>query len=175
MSLPKLQLETHLQSLFDVKTSTAPSGQIRICLQGGEDEHLDYYGHHDNMGISAAFRKAVEDAGWWCEWQNPEVLMLYPDEDFESKYTPDELITEWNLYTESINAPGDRVYWNDDEAFDELGLTIRQTLVAAKHDRYNWDHRFLTLDGYGNPLSSNMLDDVLDLDELEDWMFTVTK
>lgn len=174
MSLPKIQLENHLESLFDTRCSHSPSGEIKICLNGDEP-WANYYGHSDNMGISPEFRKAIEDAGWWAEWQNPEVIKLFPDEDFESKHTPDELITEWNLYIESINAPGDRVYWNNDEAFDEIGLTIRQTLVAAKHDRYNWDHRFLTLDGYGNPLSSNMLDDVLDLDELEDWMYTVTK
>jgi hypothetical protein len=174
MSLPKTQVIAHLQSLFDLECSYAPHGQITICLKGGE-EWADYYGHHDNMGVSAEFRKAVEDAGWWTEWRNPEVIKLYPDEDFESKHTPDELINEWNLYIESINAPGDRVYWNNDDAFEELGLTIRQTLLAAKQDRYNWDHRFLTLDGYGNPLSSNDLDEVLDMDELEDWMYTVTK
>ena len=174
MSLPKTQVIAHLQSLFDLECSYAPYGEIKICLNGGE-EWADYYGHHDNMGISTEFRKAVEDAGWWAEWQNAEVIKLYPDEDFESKHTPEELINEWNLYAESINAPGDRVYWNNDDAFEELGLTIRQTLLAAKQDRYDWDHRFLTLDGYGNPFSSNRLDDMLDMDELEDWMYTVTK
>jgi len=174
MSLPKTQVIAHLQSLFDLECSYAPYGEIKICLNGGE-KWANYYGYHDNMGISTEFRKAVEDAGWWAEWQNAEVIKLYPDEDFESKHTPDELINEWNLYAESINAPGDRVYWNNDDAFEELGLTIRQTLLAAKQDRYDWDHRFLTLDGYGNPFSSNRLDDMLDMDELEDWMYTVTK
>lgn len=174
MSLPKIQLENHLESLFNVKCSHSPYGEIKICLSGGED-WANYHGFNDNMGISPAFRKAVDDAEWWTEWQNPEVIKLFPIEDFLSNHTPDELITEWNLYVASINAPGDRVYWNNDEAFEEIGLTIRQTLLAAKQDRYDWDDRFLTLDGYNNPMSSNKLEEVLDIDELEDWMYTVTK
>ncbi len=174
MTLPKLQLENHIESLYDTRCSFAPSGEIKICLNGDEP-WANYHGHSENMGISHEFRTTIEEYGWWAEWQNPEVLMLYPNDDFETKYPPGELIGEWNRYVESIQSPSDYVYWNNDESFEELGITIRQVLTAAKHDRYDWDHRFLTLDGYSNPMSSNNLDDVLDMDELEDWMYTVTK
>ena len=174
MTLPKLQLENHIESLYDTRCSFAPSGEIKIILNVDEP-WANYHGHSDNMGISHEFRTTIEEYGWWAEWRNPEFLMLYPDDDFESKYSPGELISEWNMYAESIQAPSDYVYWNNDESFEELGITIRQVLTAAKHDRYDWDHRFLTLDGYCNPMSSNSLDDVLDMDELEDWMYTVTK
>ena len=174
MSLPKLQLESHIKSLYDAECSFAPSGEIKIVLNGDEP-WANYHGHSENMGISDEFRNTIEENGWYAEWQNPEILWLYPEEDFESNYSPGELIAEWNNYVQSIQAPGDYVYWNNDESFEELGISIRQVLNAAKHDRYDWDHRFLTLDGYGNPISSNNLDDVLDMDELEDWMYTVTK
>jgi len=174
MSLPKLQLQNLIKSLYNTRCSSTQSGKIKICLNGDEP-WANYSGHSENMGISNEFRTTIEEHGWRAEWQNSEVLILYPEEEFESKYTSDQLITEWNRYVESIQVIGDYVYLNNDENFEQLGITMLQVLTAARHDRYNWDHRFLKLDSVGNPMSSNSLEDVLDLDELEDWMYTDTK
>ena len=59
---------------------------------------------------------------------------------------------------------------NDDEAFEMLQLTIRQTVAASKNDRYNFDDKWLTLDGYGNPMSFNSLLNYLDVPELEEYL-----
>ena len=75
------------------------------------------------------------------------------------------LIQRWNSYCDEVSA-SDQIYDNDDDAFDILGITIKQVLSAQKTKRYNWDDKYIVLDGYGNPASFNDLLEHVDLDEL---------
>jgi hypothetical protein len=51
-----------------------------------------------------------------------------------------------------------------------LQLTIRQTVAASNNDRYDFDDKWLTLDGYGNPMSFNDLTRFIDVPELEEYL-----
>jgi len=75
------------------------------------------------------------------------------------------LIQRWNDYCDEVSA-SDHIYFNDDEAFELLGITIKQILAAQKMNRYDWDDKYVVLDGYANPMSFNKLEDHIDIDEL---------
>ena len=75
------------------------------------------------------------------------------------------LIQRWNDYCDEISA-SDQIYLNNDEAFEMLGITIKQILAAQKMNRYDWDDKYVVLDGYANPMSFNDLLEHIDLDEL---------
>ena len=75
------------------------------------------------------------------------------------------LIQRWNDYCDEISA-SDQIYFNDDEAFELLGITIKQILTAQKAHRYDWDDKYLALDGYANPVSFNKLEEHIDIEEL---------
>lgn len=75
------------------------------------------------------------------------------------------LIQRWNDYCDEVSA-SDHIYLNDDEAFELLGITIKQILAAQKMNRYDWDDKYVVLDGYANPVSFNKLEEYIDLDEL---------
>ena len=75
------------------------------------------------------------------------------------------LIQRWNDYCDEVRA-SDQIYNNDDDTFELLGITIRQVLTAQKAHRYDWDDKYLALDGYQNPTSFNDLLEHIDLDEL---------
>jgi hypothetical protein len=98
------------------------------------------------------------------------VLDLYPGHDWTSDFSEAQLVSHWNAMCDYITAPQDHVYANDDEAFEMLQLTIRQTVAASKNDRYNFDDKWLTLDGYGNPMSFNDLTQFIDVPELEEYL-----
>ena len=78
------------------------------------------------------------------------------------------LIQRWNDYCGEVNA-SDYTYFNDDEAFEMLGITIKQILVAQKMNRYDWDDKYLALDGYANPVSFNKLEEHIDINELTNY------
>ena len=75
------------------------------------------------------------------------------------------LIQRWNDYCDEVSA-SDQIYLNNDEAFELLGITIKQVLAAQKTNRYDWDDKYIVLDGYANPMSFNGLLEHIDLDEL---------
>ena len=50
-----------------------------------------------------------------------------------------------------------------------LGITIKQILVAQKMKRYDWDDKYLALDGYANPVSFNKLEEHIDINELTNY------
>ena len=92
------------------------------------------------------------------------------EQELRDKFSDAEIISLWNAMCDYINAPQDHIYLNDDEAFEMLQLTIRQTVVASKNNRYNFDYKWLTLDGYGNPMSFNSLFNYIDVPELEEYL-----
>jgi hypothetical protein len=92
------------------------------------------------------------------------------EQELRDKFSDAEIISLWNAMCDYINAPQDHIYLNDDEAFEMLQLTIRQTVVASKNNRYNFDDKWLTLDGYGNPMSFNNLFNYIDVPELEEYL-----
>lgn len=75
------------------------------------------------------------------------------------------LIQRWNDYCDEINA-SDHIYLNDEDAFETFGFTIAQTLRAMKANKYDWDDTYVQMDGYGNPVSFNKLEEHIDINEL---------
>ena len=92
------------------------------------------------------------------------------EQELRDKFSDAEIISLWNAMCDYINAPQDHIYLNDDEAFEMLQLTIRQTVVACLNQRWNFDDKWLTLDGYGNPMSFNSLFNYIDVPELEEYL-----
>jgi hypothetical protein len=78
------------------------------------------------------------------------------------------LIQRWNDYCDEVSA-SDQIYFNDDDAFELLGITIKQILIAQKMNRYDWDDKYLALDGYANPVSFNKLEEHIDIEELTNY------
>ena len=64
------------------------------------------------------------------------------------------------------------VYYNDEEFFETHSITIRQTVMQIKNNYYNFDHDWVTLDGYANPISSDNAEDFIDIEEMEmeEWL-----
>ena len=64
------------------------------------------------------------------------------------------------------------VYYNDEEFFETHSITIRQTVMQIKSNYYNFDHDWVTLDGYANPISSDNAEDFIDIEEMEmeEWL-----
>ncbi len=79
------------------------------------------------------------------------------------------LVIKWNLYCEATNCHDDMIYWNSEEFFADHNLQIRHVSAAVKNNRYNFDHDWVTLDGYANPMSSDDPIDFMDHDLLEEW------
>jgi len=153
------------------------NGHLALFADGTHGvEFLDYNAMHRNFifGVHQSLQQVIDNHGYECEWENPEVLNLYPVNHFTDDITPDELITLWNEFCDA-NKWSDHIYPNDDDAFDMFGFTIRQTLRAAKADRYSWDDKYLQMDGYGNPFSFNNLTEQIDLAELEDYLYENAK
>ena len=67
------------------------------------------------------------------------------------------------------------VYYNDEEFFETHSITIRQTVMQIKSNYYNFDHDWVTLDGYANPISSDNAEDFIEIDEMdmEEWLDNV--
>lgn len=84
----------------------------------------------------------------------------------------ENLINKWNEYCIENCSAEDQVLYNDEEAFEILGLNVRQVAEAVKDNSYNFDHKWVSLDGYANPRSSNDALDFIDLPliEMEEWL-----
>jgi len=83
-----------------------------------------------------------------------------------------QLVDRWNKFCENNNCLDDQIYYNDEEFFEMFNLNIRQVSAAVKNNRYNFDHEWVTLDGYANPMSSNTAEDFMDIEEMdmEEWL-----
>ena len=77
-----------------------------------------------------------------------------------------QLLDLWNAFCEDDNCFDDRIWFNDQEYFDMHEFNVRHVSTAVKNNRYNFDHKWATLDGYANPISSNELLDFVDYDLL---------
>jgi len=84
--------------------------------------------------------------------------------------TETELIELWNEFCYDANYPDDVIYHNDEETFDHMGFTIRQTCAARDRGDYDFDDSYISLDGYGNPMSSNDAIEFVDEDNLIEWL-----
>ena len=149
------------------------NGHLALFADGTHGtEWLDYNAMHRNFifGVHETLQQIIDNHGYECEWENPEILNLYPGKAFYEDMSEDQLRVLWNEYCDHIHA-GDHIYPNDDDAFFELGNTIGQTMRAAKNDRYDWDDTWVQMDGYGNPFSFNDLTDQIDLAELEEYLY----
>ena len=84
--------------------------------------------------------------------------------------TETELIELWNEFCHDANYSDDVIYHNDEETFEQMGFTIKQTCAAQKRGDYDFDDAYLSLDGYGNPMSSNNAIEFVDEDNLIEWL-----
>jgi hypothetical protein len=149
------------------------NGHLALFADGTHGtEYLDYYAMHRKFifGVHQTLQAVIDQNGYECEWENPEILNLYPGVPFYDDMSEDQLRIYWNQYCETHNC-SDYISPNDDEAFDEFGFTISQTMRAAKQNRYDWDDKWVQMDGYGNPFSFNDLTDQIDLAELEEFLY----
>ena len=153
------------------------NGHLALCAGTPTGtEWLDYYSMHREFifGVHETLQQIIDNHGYECEWENPEILNLYPGKAFYEDMSEDQLRILWNEYCDDIYA-NDHIFSNDDEGFEIFGFTIAQTLRAAKNDRYDWDDKWLQMDGYGNPFSFNDLTEQIDLAELEEYLYVNEK
>jgi len=149
------------------------NGHLALFADGTHGtEYLDYNAMHRNFifGVHQDLQAVIDQHGYECEWENPEILNLYPGKAFYEDMSEDQLRVLWNEYCDHIHA-SDHIYANDDDAFEIFGFTIGQTMRAAKVDRYDWDDTWVQMDGYGNPFSFSDLTDQIDLAELEEYLY----
>ena len=173
MTTIKNTFERQLHEKFGVNVQSLDGIYSAILVDGTHG--TDYVSYHDTtpgwvFGVNPKLQAFIDAHGWECEWRNSEVLDLYPSHDWTSDFSEAQLVSHWNAMCDYITAPQDHVYANDDEAFEMLQLTIRQTVAASNNDRYDFDDKWLTLDGYGNPMSFNDLTQFIDVPELEEYL-----
>ena len=82
----------------------------------------------------------------------------------------EKLVDIWNDYCDAVNYHTDIIYYNDDEAFNTYGFTINGTIINSKNGGYNWDHKWVASDGYGNPVSADDPVSLMDLDALAEYL-----
>lgn len=149
------------------------NGHLALFADGTHGaEYLDHYAMHRNFifGVHQTLQAVIEQNGYECEWENSEVLNLYPASHFTDNLSDTQLMGLWNEYCDHIMA-SDHIYHNNEDAFETFGFTIAQTLRAMKADKYDWDDDYVQIDGYGNPFSFNDLRDEIDLAELEEYLY----
>ena len=122
------------------------------------------------LEVHQTLQALIDMHGYECEWENAEILNLYPVSHFSTELDDQQLMVLWNEYCDHISA-SDHILANDEDAFELFGFTIGQTLRSVKQDRYDWDDAYIQMDGYGNPFSFNDLRDQIDLAELENYLY----
>jgi|TARA_R100000479_G_scaffold164991_1_gene104060 hypothetical protein len=149
------------------------NGHLALFADGTHGtEYLDYNAFHRNFifGVHQTLQAVIDQNGYECEWENPEILNLYPGNHFSQELDDRQLMVLWNEYCDHIKS-SDHIYANDEDAFELFGFTIAQTMRATKQDRYDWDDDYIQMDGYGNPFSFNDLRDEIDMAELEEYLY----
>lgn len=149
------------------------NGHLALFADGTHGtEYLDYNAFHRDFifGVHQTLQAVIDQNGYECEWENPEILNLYPASHFTDNLSDTQLMSLWNEYCDHIMAC-DHIYHNNEDAFETFGFTIAQTLRAVKADKYDWDDDYIQIDGYGNPFSFNDLRDEIDMAELEEYLY----
>ena len=175
MTTIKNKFEQELRNKFGVNVMSRVGTHSSLHADGTNGtDHLGYYNESPDFifGVSSELQAFIDANGWECEWQNSEVLNLYPANDWTDEFSDAEIISLWNAMCDYIQAFEDRIYPNDDNTFEMLQLTIRQTVRASKAGVYNFDDKWVTLDGYANPISFNEIDSFIDIAELEEYLVT---
>ena len=175
MTTIKNTFEQQLHQKFGVNVMSLEGVHSAILVDGTHG--TDYLDYHDTkagwiFGVHPKLQAFIDAHGWECEWQNSEELNLYPANDWTDEFSDAEIISLWNAMCDYITAPQDHIYPNNDDTFEMLQLTIRQTVRASQAGVYNFDDKWLTLDGYGNPVSFNEIDYFIDAAELEEYLVT---
>lgn len=79
-----------------------------------------------------------------------------------------ELLVVHNIYVEKCNYPDDAIYDNDEYFFEEyFGNDVIGAVRAVTYGNYNYSHKYVKFDGYGNLESSDSIEDFIDLDGIE--------
>ena len=175
MTTIKNKFEQELRDKFGVNVMSRVGTHSSLHADGRHGTyHLGYYNESPDFifGVSKNLQAFIDAHGWECEWQNSEVLNLYPANDWTDEFSDAEIISLWNAMCDYITAPQDHIYPNNDDTFEMLQLTIRQTVRASQAGVYDFDHKWVTLDGYGNPVSFNEIDYFIDAAELEEYLVT---
>ena len=149
------------------------NGHLALFADGTHGtEYLDYYAFNKKFvfGVHQTLQLVIDQNGYECEWENSEILNLYPGNHFSQELDDRQLMVLWNEYCDHIKS-SDHIYTNDEDAFELFGFTIAQTLRSTKQNRYDWDDDYIQMDGYGNPFSFNELRDEIDMAVLEEYLY----
>ena len=95
------------------------------------------------------------------------INLLAEDELGES-----DLLAVYNTYCEEINDYDRTIYYNDEEELEMVfnGQSPYYVLCRAYYGEYKLSDYFFKFDGYGNLYSFNRLSDVIDAEEIADWI-----
>ena len=100
-----------------------------------------------------------------------EKVYKYIEIDFEN-LSDSEKLSKWNEYCSENNLE-DEIYENDDEFFDMFFENQPAKAVqCAIYGDYNWSHKYVKFNGYGNLESFNDYDVMKEIDEkaLINWL-----
>lgn len=81
-----------------------------------------------------------------------------------------QLLSLHNEYCVETNHYDDIVSYNDECFFSENFSDTMQAVRAVCYGDYNYTHTFVMFNGYGNLKSSDYLPELIDNEELADWL-----
>lgn len=82
-----------------------------------------------------------------------------------------ELLTIHNEYCQQANYTDDEVFYNDNEFFEMyFADKVLDAIRAVCYGEYEYTDEYVKFNGYGNIESSNYLDDLIDIDELAQYV-----
>ena len=136
MTTIKNTFEQQLHQKFGVKVMSTTGTESALLVDGANGtDYLDYYDTNPGwiFGVHPKLQAFIDAHGWECEWQNSEVLNLYPGHDWTSDFSGAQLVYHWNAMCDYITAPQDHIYLNDDEAFEMLRATSKKSHSTWKN------------------------------------------
>ena len=81
-----------------------------------------------------------------------------------------QLLSLHNEYCVETNHYDDIVSYNDEYFFSENFSDTMQAVRAVCYGDYKYTHTFVMFNGYGNLKSSDYLSELIDNEELADWL-----
>lgn len=81
------------------------------------------------------------------------------------------LIEIHSEYCDLANYPDDKIFMNDEEFFEIYFSDTMEAVRAVCFGEYDYNHEFVKFDGYANLESSNHAQELLDVDELAQYIF----
>ena len=83
------------------------NGHLALFADGTHGtEWLDYYAMQREFifGVHETLQQVIDNNGYECEWENPEILNLYPSTAFYDDMSENQLRVLWNEYCDHIHS-----------------------------------------------------------------------